>query len=72
MSSEEAVFESNLEDLENFAELLSPTSAQSWETRIVDSAQCIGFDTSRELVISVTGVHTKNTMSDTQDDVNQL
>ena len=25
MSSDEAVFESNLEDLENFAELLSPT-----------------------------------------------
>ena len=72
MSSDEAVFESDLEDLENFAELLSPTSAQSRETRIVDSARRIGFDESRELVISVAGVHTKNTMSDTQDVVNQL
>ena len=72
MSSDKAVFESNLEDLENFAELLSPTSAQSRETRIVDSARCIGFYKSRELVISVTGVYTKNTMPDTQDVVNQL
>jgi hypothetical protein len=66
------VFESNLEDLENFAELLSPTSAQSRETRIVDSAQRIGFDESRELVISITGVHTEITMSDTQNVDNQL
>ena len=62
MSSDEAVFESDLEDLENFAELLSPTSAQSRETRIVDSARRIGFDESRELVISVAGVHTENTV----------
>ena len=72
MSSDGAVFESNLEDLASFAELLSPTSAQSQETRIVDSARHIGFDKSRELVISATRVHTKNTMSDTQDVVNQL
>ena len=47
-SSDEAVFEINLEDLESFAELLSPTSVQSRETRIVDSARPIGFDESRE------------------------
>jgi hypothetical protein len=72
MSSDEAVFESDLEDLENFAELLSPTSAQSRATRIVDSARRIGFDESREVVISVAGVHTENTMSGPQDVVNQL
>ena len=42
------------------------------ETRIVDSARCIDFDKSQELAIFCTGVHTKNTISDTQDAVNQL
>jgi hypothetical protein len=37
-------FQSKLEDLESFVELLSPIGAQSWETMVVDSAQSIDFD----------------------------
>ena len=47
MSNDEAVFQSNLENLENFANSLSPISAQSQETMVIDSAQLIDFDESR-------------------------
>jgi hypothetical protein len=72
MSSDEADFQSSLEDLVSFVELLSPISAQLQGTRIVDSSRRIAFDESQESAISFTGVHTNNTMSDTQDAVNQL
>ena len=42
MSSDEAYY-STLEDLEEFAELLSPTSAQSRETRVADSTRQFEF-----------------------------
>ena len=72
MSSDEVDSQSNSEDLESFAGLLSLISAQSQETRIFDSAQHIDFDESLELVISATSVHTKNSMSNMHDAVNQI
>ena len=44
MSSDEADFQSNLEDLESLLSFLSPISAQSRETTIVDAAQPIDFN----------------------------
>ena len=72
MSGDEADFQSNLEDLESFVELLSPIGAQSQETLVVDSARHINFDEHQELVISEIGVHTKSSMTTMQGAINQL
>ena len=72
MSSDEAGFQSSLEDLESFAELLSPISAQSWEAMVVDSAWYIDFDKSQGIILSGIRLHTKNSMSNMQDTINQL
>ena len=53
MSSKEAVFQSNLEDLESFVELLSPISARAQEIMVVDCAQHIDFDKSQGLIFLV-------------------
>ena len=67
MSSDEAHFHSNLEDLESFVKLLSPITAQLQETMVMDFAWCIDFDESQELVVSDIGVHTKSSMATIQD-----
>ncbi len=72
MSSDEAVFQSNLEDLESFAALLSPISAQSWEAMVVDSALYIDFDKSQGIIFSGIRLHPKNSLSNMQDTMNQL
>ena len=72
MSGDDVEFQSKLEDLESFVELLSPIGAQSRETLVVDSARCIDFDEPQEFVISGIGVHTKSNMTTTEGAVNQL
>ena len=72
MSGGEADFQSNLEDLESFVELLSPIGAQSRETLVVDSARHIDFDEPQELVVSEIGVHTESNMTTMLGAVNQL
>jgi hypothetical protein len=72
MSGDEADFQSKLEDLESFVELLSPIGAQSRETAFVDSAPYIDFDESQESVVSDIGVHTESSMTTMQDTGNKL
>ena len=71
MSGDEVDFQSKLEDLESFVELLSPFGAQSQETLVVDFAQHIDFDVSQGFAIFDIGVHTDSNMSNT-DTVNEL
>ena len=71
MSGDEVEFQSKLEDLESFVELLSPIGAQSKGTLVVDSARCIDFDESQGLAIFDIGMHTNSNMANT-DTVNQL
>ena len=72
MSSDKAVCQSNLEDLVSLSSYYHQPRLMWGETRIVDSSWCIDFVKSQELFIFSTRVHTKNTMPDTQDAVNQL
>jgi Cu2+-containing amine oxidase len=72
MSGDLVDFQSKLEDLESFVELLSPIGAHSQETIVVDSAWHINFDEPQELVISEMRVHTKNSMMTMQGTINQL
>ncbi len=72
MSGDKVDFQSKLEDLESFVELLSPIGAQSRETLVVDSARHINFDEPQELFISEIGVHTESSMTTMQGAVNQL
>ena len=73
MSSDEAYY-STLEDLEEFAELLSPTSAQSRETTVVDSTRQFEFpDPIEETSLGIDiGVHADSNMSTDTAKVKQL
>jgi hypothetical protein len=72
LSGDEANFQSNLEELESFVKLLSPITAQSQETTVVDSARSIDFDESQETVESDIGVHTKSSLATMQGAINKL
>ena len=54
---------STLEELDKFAELLSPTSAQSRETTVADSTRQFEFPDLIESSAFNIGVHTDNNMS---------
>jgi hypothetical protein len=67
---------STLEDLEEFAELLSPTSAQSRETTVADSTRPFEFEfpdiiEEESLGLDI-GVHTNSNMSTDTIKVKQL
>ena len=69
--SDEA-YHSTLEELDEFAELLSPTSAQSRETTVVDSTRQFEFPDLIESSAIDIGVHTDNNMSTDTAKVKQL
>ena len=69
--SDEA-YHSTLEELDELAELLSPTSAQLWETTVADFTQQFEFPDLIESSSIDFGVHTNNNMSTDTAKVKQL